>query len=434
MSKSRYDSFFSIVPIVALVAALGLMAVGYGALWFLSVDNFSFAVFYGGVGLVVGGAFVLYRFFGHYPAGGLRGALFVSAFYLAGGSLAFDAPVLSDDVERYVWEGFVQNLGYNPYAIAPGDEVFSGEVLNKRVNHPHMPAIYPPGAQLLFRVLASVSASVVFFKLFLGLCGLALVLFLYFRRDLFGEAYLLASLFPFVAIESAWSGHLDVVGAGALAGGVWALRRENPFWAGSLLGLAGMVKLLPFLFVPLFFRAAGRKGRGALLAGVLWPVALYGFYASAGGSLFFSLGRYSQEWVFSGFAYTLLYGLSVPLVGGAEGGARMLVALLFVGWFVYTFVRRGGLIDVGENIYATWFGLVILSPVVYPWYLVWLLPFAGRGRRLSFLLAFGGSFCSYLVLEGWLHEGVWRESPGLTLIAYLPALIAFFYEESGGRD
>ena len=43
-------------------------------------------------------------------------------------------PLLSDDAHRYVWEGYVQNMGYNPYSLAPSDPIFDNEKLNQKVS------------------------------------------------------------------------------------------------------------------------------------------------------------------------------------------------------------------------------------------------------------------------------------------------------------
>src|ERR1700731_1168952 len=36
------------------------------------------------------------------------------------------APGSDDDVHRYVWDGHVQRLGYNPYIVVPSDPAFGG--------------------------------------------------------------------------------------------------------------------------------------------------------------------------------------------------------------------------------------------------------------------------------------------------------------------
>jgi len=74
------------------------------------------------------------------------------------------------DIYRYIWEGIIQNHGFNPYAVAPDDPMVAhlaqGEWrgLVAGVNHRWMTAIYPPAAMLMFRLLAWISPTVIWFK------------------------------------------------------------------------------------------------------------------------------------------------------------------------------------------------------------------------------------------------------------------------------
>src|SRR5208283_3829999 len=62
-------------------------------------------------------------------------------------------PTLSDDLQRYRWDGMVQTLGWNLYAVAPKDPRLIGlwdqhfSVMPAR----EMPSIYPPASQWVFR-------------------------------------------------------------------------------------------------------------------------------------------------------------------------------------------------------------------------------------------------------------------------------------------
>ena len=79
-------------------------------------------------------------------------------------------PSLSDDVYRYVWDGRVQAAGINPYRHAPDSpelEHLRDERLHPRINHPHIPTIYPPAAQFLFLACSFVASSVWCFKSYL---------------------------------------------------------------------------------------------------------------------------------------------------------------------------------------------------------------------------------------------------------------------------
>ena len=63
-------------------------------------------------------------------------------------------PLLSTDVYRYVWDGRLQHLGYDPYTVIPDDPDVAKlhDRETERMNHPWLPTPYPPVAQFFFRV------------------------------------------------------------------------------------------------------------------------------------------------------------------------------------------------------------------------------------------------------------------------------------------
>ena len=75
-------------------------------------------------------------------------------------------PHFSDDVWRYLWDGWVSVHGVNPYLHAPAAGALDGLAAPWRalVNHPEVPTIYPPGAQIVFHLLALLGPSVLLFK------------------------------------------------------------------------------------------------------------------------------------------------------------------------------------------------------------------------------------------------------------------------------
>ena len=62
---------------------------------------------------------------------------------------------VGNDIFRYVWEGYVQTQGFNPYSHAPDSPVLTelarGQLspIWQQINHPEFPAAYPPFGLLL---------------------------------------------------------------------------------------------------------------------------------------------------------------------------------------------------------------------------------------------------------------------------------------------
>ncbi len=122
-----------------------------------------------------------------------------------------------DDIWRYLWEGYLQTQGLNPYLIAPDDPEAMAFRFDwwSQINHPDHAGIYPPVAQLGFRLLASISSSVspsvspsvLLFKLSFVAADLS-ICWLLSRR--FGHAAtLLYAWNPLVIYSFAGGGHYD---------------------------------------------------------------------------------------------------------------------------------------------------------------------------------------------------------------------------------
>ncbi|MEO0458880.1 MAG: glycosyltransferase family 2 protein, partial [Cyanobacteria bacterium P01_A01_bin.114] len=114
-----------------------------------------------------------------------------------------------DDIWRYLWEGYVQTLGFSPYEFAPNAEILESFRTPwwSEINHTDVSAIYPPITQLGFWVLATIRPAVALFKLAfiaadLGICALL--------SNRFGfRATLLYAWNPLVIYSFAGGGHYD---------------------------------------------------------------------------------------------------------------------------------------------------------------------------------------------------------------------------------
>ncbi len=125
---------------------------------------------------------------------------------------------LDDDIHRYVWDGRIQRLGYNPYFVVPSDPAVSGlhTAETRNLNNPDVPSPYPAGAELLFRAITAIHESILALKVTFVLCDVAIVFVLLsiLRRSEQGEHWVLAYAWhPLLATNVAGSGHIDIVGA-----------------------------------------------------------------------------------------------------------------------------------------------------------------------------------------------------------------------------
>ena len=87
---------------------------------------------------------------------------------------------IDDDIHRYLWDGRVQRLGYNPYVVVPSDPAL-GQLHTpetRTLNNPDLPSPYPAGAELFFRVVTAIHESVFPLKVAFVVCDLVIVLVL----------------------------------------------------------------------------------------------------------------------------------------------------------------------------------------------------------------------------------------------------------------
>jgi hypothetical protein len=374
-------------------------------------------------------------------AGGERIALAAAlAFRLVG---AAGEPRLSDDVYRYVWDGRVQRAGIHPYAHAPVDPelVPLRDDDWRRINHPDVPTIYPPLAQLLFAALAALGAGPHGFRLAFGALDFAVVIAmrrLLDRLDLPRHRWVLYGWNPLAVLETAGSGHVEPAGVllVVLASG-WIIRQSRAAASALALGAAVQVKLLPLVLVP----GAVRRLRSAhvLLLGLAIALPVLP-YAASGPPLGAGTIAYAERWEHNAVVFPVLrdvlarldtgrsLGAAIAAVHGRVGVgwipwdlayraawpetlARLVVAVLAVAWILHLTFRRG-LGPVRETFLAL-AGVLLLLPTLHPWYVLWVLPFAAVFASGPWL-AFGALVAvSYAAADG---DPGW----GLRAVEYLP--------------
>jgi alpha-1,6-mannosyltransferase len=279
------------------------------------------------------------------------------------------SPGIDDDIHRYVWDGRLQRLGYNPYIVVPSDPAAKGlhTPETRTLNNPDLPSPYPAGAQLFFRAVTAVHESIFAVKVAFVVCDLAIVLVLLdvLRGRRRGAHLVLAFAWnPLLAIEVAGSGHIDIVGALLLLVSAAALERRWRATAAVALGLAIAVKFLPIVLLPLYWKRV--RIRDAALAAAVFGL-LYLPFLNHGRIPIGSLGTYLQSWRFNGPVFAALDQVAPP---------RLLVGLaVLVGLVIATWLRSTSL-EWSPGAFAWPMAAALLcAPAVFPWYLLWLLPF-----------------------------------------------------------
>jgi hypothetical protein len=327
-------------------------------------------------------------------------------------TLLFRSPDLSEDVFRYLWDGRLAASGVSPYALAPGDPRAEGlfPELERRLAHREFPTVYPPVAQAAFRVAASVPGKgVVPLKALFASADVAVVALLLAgggARARFGAA--LYAFHPLPVTETAGQGHLDSLGVALLLASVVYLCRRRPLAGGIAFAMSVLTKYVPLGGVlPL-----ARIGKLRFLAAALTlGAALWTLAAGGGASPAVGLGDYATRWEFNSVLYPAVSAAieaghlpqkakaayirwkekrehrpwmqrAFPYFYTAFFARAMLAILLaFALVLIATRVRD----DLELAVFASLAALLLFSPTLHPWYLLWVLPFAAKRGEPAFL-------------------------------------------------
>jgi hypothetical protein len=389
------------------VDAVGLWcAAGYAALAALArqtgePDLTASLLLFAWTGLPVFGLYLRFQRRGEaFPVGRL--VLWAVVFRMCG--LA-GGPFYEDDFYRYLWDAYRFATTGTPYGAAPEaffvdpavPALFQG-VLDG-INYPELPTIYGPTSQLVFLLAYWVQpASVTALQVILVAVDLAAVALL--LRLTAPANVLLYAWCPLVVKEIAFTAHPDGAGACLLLAAIVLARDRRWRGVAVCLGLATGVKAFGLVLAPLVL--AGARFRHWLLFGATLA-ALYGPFALQGGTDLDSLQVFAREWEFN----SALFGLLATVASRFE--ARLALGLLFAafwGCYLLLYTRAGARgIPRGDWVYGA---LLAVSPVINPWYLLWLLPFAAIFPSVWAWTASGAVLLAYVT---GLHLGDYDMHP-----------------------
>ena len=320
-------------------------------------------------------------------------------------AVAFRVPLVirkvspSNDMVRYVWDGRIQALGYNPYTVLPSDPALAHTHTDETRQMPslHDRTPYPAAAQLFFRVMVAIDDSPNAMKLALVACDLlTTVVLLAWLREC-GRSQWLALLYawnPLVILEIAHSGHIDALGALWIAVSAWMLSTSRGLRAAIALAVAVGVKLLPIVLLPLYWKRV--RVRDAV-AGIAVLLLFYLPYAGGGALPLGAVPNVVEYVRFNGPLFKWLAALFTP-----KGAALAAVAggLAVAAWMRYRY-------PADEPAAWAWPMAVALSaaPVVYPWYLMYFTPFLFTRRTIPLIVWTISVLPVYIVWELAYHHG-----------------------------
>lgn len=357
-------------------------------------------------------------------------------------------PNLSQDFFRFIWDGHMLLRGFNPYLYLPDNLIDAGlvsHIPNASFLHANMGYIsssnytnYPPVNQLFFATAAflggkSMFASmvwmrvmIIFFEIGVFIIGIKLLHIL--GKPLWYMA--LYFLNPFVIIEL--SGNLHWEGAMGFFSllAVYFLFKNQRFKSAIFLGYGVLVKLLPLILLPVFFK------RLAFSKAVVFYLTVF-VVISIGFLPFLQidfLTNYSQTvglW-FGNFEYnagifrvikSLGYHFTGTNVIKTVGKILPVITLLIIASL--SLFRKN---DQPDTLVSTamfsFTAYLFLSTTVHPWYLLMPLLLSVFTSYKYMLL---WSYTVFLSYQGYSNPGN-LEYGWLLVFEYVPVYMVLGYE------
>jgi len=356
-------------------------------------------------------------------------------------------PNLSQDFYRFIWDGRMLLNGFNPYLFTPESFIQNGELpINQaqelykgmgQLNGSNF-TNYPPINQLCF-VLAnlfssnSILGSVIVMRIQIILADIGI---LYFGKKLLEQLHLPVStiflyfLNPFIIIELTGNLHFESVMLFFLVWSLYLLHAGKWKTAAVVLACSIAVKLIPLLFLPLFYQQFKLKQLIIFYGIILTTVVL--LYLPFFNATFItnytqSVGLWFKTFEFNASFYYLARAIGYQISGYNQIAVigKIIPLLVISIILIITFFRENKTSI--QLITAMLFSLSIyffLSTTVHPWYVASLVLLS---IFTKFRFALVWSFIIILSYHAYANN-VFNENLRVVGLAYTLLFLFIFWE------
>lgn len=290
-------------------------------------------------------------------------------------------PLFDNDIYRYLWDGHIAANGINPFLYPPAAEQLMPlrTCYYPRIGFPEISTIYPPFAQFIFLTAAKLHlTSAPLFKLILlpfDIGIMVIIVGLLKRIGKPAEFLIFYAWSPLILKEFYNSAHIDIIMMCLMLLALYLVSLDRNAFGGVAMALSVMTKGVSIVVLPLLVRRRG----WLLLSFISVALVLWLPYSSAGVKALGGASAYMHYWRFNDGLFYLFYLLeqtfrSQELVTAPY--AKVIAALVLFSYMTYLLQQKDdsikGLIIRCASIT---FALLLLMPVVNPWYVCWLIPF-----------------------------------------------------------
>jgi len=312
-------------------------------------------------------------------------------------------PNLSQDFYRFIWDGRMMLKGFNPYLYLPETFINQGYApINQATElYSGMGALngshytnYPPINQLNFFIAAlfnnsSIIGSIIALRLQIILADIGII---YFGKKILEKLKLpvhnifLYALNPFIIIELTGNLHFESVMLFFLVWSLYLILQKKWSLAALVFSLSVAVKLIPLLFLPLFYQwfTKDEKRKGILnflsFAAIIIGINMLLFLPFLSSDLLdkylSSVGLWFQKFEFNASLYYIARALGTLFRGYNEiaiiGKTTPVIVVIFL--LIITLFRKNK--SPQQLITALLIGIsfyYFTTTTMHPWYLATLV-------------------------------------------------------------
>ncbi|MFK7850329.1 MAG: hypothetical protein AB8D78_05060 [Akkermansiaceae bacterium] len=334
--------------------------------------------------------------------------------------ILWPAPV-SDDVNRYSWEGKLVASGENPYS-APADHPRWQDRRDETwhaMNHRDQPTAYPPGIQWIMAGAAAIHPSLKSFKVvaLLGDFAVLLLIFSLLRENAAPLRWAGFYAFnPVTLISFGAEAHFDSFMIAAFLAAILAATRSKHKTAWLLLGLAIQFKIVAIVLLPLFLNKKSIHSIWVLALVLLLPSIPF---ASAIPEWISAVRTFANSGDFNApiFSFLATTGLSTEIIRAACSAGFVLTAtaICVARWKGFSLIDS-----------SLWMigALIAFSPIVHFWYLAWILPLATLRPSFAWTSASITVAGYFLAWHTQATMGWWGYGHIVAILIWIPWLLA----------
>ncbi|MEL6535039.1 MAG: glycosyltransferase 87 family protein [Bacteroidota bacterium] len=359
--------------------------------------------------------------------------------------LAFGGmPVLSDDIYRFLWDGYLLNAGENPFVTIPADYMAQGvkipglsQELYSLLNSPEYHSVYPPFCQAIYWLAVKISPSSWLGATIVirGIIFLAEVGSIYLIYKLLAKykkpqgPVLLYALNPLVIIEFTGNLHFEALVIFFLLLSVYLLKTRHRILSSFAFGFAVITKLLPLMFLPLLFKRL-KLDRAILYYSIVGAVVVVSFLPFLSRDFLLglsdSLSLYFASFEFNASIYYLVREIGYSAVGYniIQSAGTVLAVVSLTSILAFVVLEKPQRSSLPKAFLWVLTLYLLFTTTVHPWYVLPLVAYSSL-TRLRFPIVW--SLVVIVSYTGYTETG-YKENLWLVALEYLIVAGFVFFE------